>query len=83
MAGHTRAFRLWIHFSKLQESNAAGLAVSRPQSGRFSVKSYSSLSSNSSGYRLDYRQISQLVKPSGRRVYLVDTLALVSFLTFG
>ncbi|KAL2468453.1 hypothetical protein Fot_50029 [Forsythia ovata] len=37
-----------------------------------------SLSSSSPhGYQFDYRQISQLVKPKGKRVYLVDTLALV------
>ncbi|XP_073150855.1 protein FMP32, mitochondrial-like [Henckelia pumila] len=77
MAARKRAFQLWIRLSKFQEINAGGLEVNRPQSGRFSVKSYSSLSPNSSGYRLDYRQISQLVKPTGRRVYLVDTLALV------
>ncbi|XP_075511260.1 protein FMP32, mitochondrial-like [Primulina tabacum] len=80
MAARKRALQLWIRLSKFQEINAGGLSVNRPQSGRFSVKSYGSLSSNSSGYRLDYRQISQLVKPSGRRVYLVDTLALVKSL---
>lgn len=42
-----------------------------------SVSSFSSLSSSPPGYQFDYRQISQLVKPKGKRVYLVDTLALV------
>ncbi|KAF5951470.1 hypothetical protein HYC85_009414 [Camellia sinensis] len=37
----------------------------------------SSSSSNSSFNRFDFRQISQLVKPNGKRVFLVDTLALV------
>lgn len=44
-----------------------------------SVSSFSSLSSSLPGYQFDYRQISQLVKPKGKRVYLVDTLALVIF----
>ncbi|KAF5956222.1 hypothetical protein HYC85_003447 [Camellia sinensis] len=37
----------------------------------------SSSSSNSSFNRFDFRQISQLVKPNGKCVFLVDTLALV------
>ncbi|CAL5321226.1 unnamed protein product [Camellia sinensis] len=37
----------------------------------------SSSSSNSSFNRFDFRQISQLVKPNGKRIFLVDTLALV------
>ncbi|KAI3446173.1 hypothetical protein Pfo_002838 [Paulownia fortunei] len=65
-----------IRLSKLRAINA-GSTISRVQLSDASVNSYSSLSSNSSGYRLDYRQISQLVKPNGKRVYLVDTLALV------
>ncbi|XP_075475522.1 protein FMP32, mitochondrial-like [Primulina tabacum] len=77
MAARKRAFQSWIRLSKFQEINAGGLAVYGPRSGRFSVKSYGSLSANSSGYRLDYRQISKLVKPTGGRVYLVDTLALM------
>lgn len=79
MAARKRGFQLWVRLSKFQEINAGSLAVNRPQSGRFSVNSYGSLSSNSSGHRLDYRHISLLVKPTGRRVYLVDTLALVCF----
>ncbi|XP_073278907.1 protein FMP32, mitochondrial-like [Primulina huaijiensis] len=77
MTARKLAFQSWIRLLKFQEINAGGLAVNGPQPGRFSVKSYGSLSSNSSGYRLYYRQISKLVKANGRRVYLVDTLALV------
>ncbi|KAL2254797.1 protein FMP32, mitochondrial-like isoform X1 [Sesamum indicum] len=65
-----------IRLSKLRGINAAS-DINRLQQVGSSGYSYSSLSSNSSGYRLDYRQISQLVKPAGKRVYLVDTLALV------
>ncbi|KZV26189.1 hypothetical protein F511_28535 [Dorcoceras hygrometricum] len=77
MAARKRTFQLCIRLPKFQEINAGGLALNRPQPGRFSIKSYSSLSSHSHGYRLDYRQISQLVKPCGKRVFLVDTLALM------
>ncbi|KAG8368181.1 hypothetical protein BUALT_Bualt15G0018400 [Buddleja alternifolia] len=80
MAACKRAIQLsansGIRLSKLRGINVIS-TVNRLQIGGASVNSYSSLSSNSSGYRLDYRQISQLVKPSGKRVYLVDTLALV------
>ncbi|EEF49491.1 conserved hypothetical protein [Ricinus communis] len=39
--------------------------------------SSSSSSSSSIANRFDYRQISQLVNPNGKRAFLVDTLALV------
>lgn len=43
-----------------------------------SFKSYGSSSSNTSRVnRFDYRQISHLVNPNGKRLFLVDTLALV------
>ncbi|KAL0356658.1 UNVERIFIED_CONTAM: putative CCDC90 family protein C3H1.08c, mitochondrial [Sesamum calycinum] len=66
-----------IRLFKLRGINAASNITTLQHVGA-SGYSYSSLSSNSSGYKLDYRQISQLVKPAGKRVYLVDTLALES-----
>ncbi|XP_016432788.1 protein FMP32, mitochondrial [Nicotiana tabacum] len=58
---------------------SGGLLIDRSQSNGFgSVNFYSSVSSyKSSANKFDYRQISQLAKPNGKRAFLVDTLALV------
>lgn len=61
-----------IYLSTLQRLNASNSKLSQPIE-RF----YGSLSSYSSVNRFDHRQMSQLVTPTGKRVFLVDTLALV------
>lgn len=74
-----------IIFSKSQGINnaaskvsSAALLIDRSQSnGDGSVKFYSSEPYKSSVNKFDYRQISQLAKPNGKRAFLVDTLALV------
>lgn len=72
-----------IRFSKSQGINAskvsAALLIDRSQSNvGGSVNFYSSEPYKSSAAnKFDYRQISQLAKPNGKRAFLVDTLALV------
>ncbi|PHU04788.1 hypothetical protein BC332_25610 [Capsicum chinense] len=77
-----------IIFSKCQGINnssskvfSAALLIDRSQSngvgGGGSVNFYSSVSDKSSFNKFDYRQISQVAKPNGKRAFLVDTLALV------
>lgn len=70
-----------IRFSKSQGINASkvsgALLIDRSQSNGGSVNFYSSEPYESSANKFDYRQISQLAKPNGKRAFLVDTLALV------
>lgn len=72
-----------IRFSKSPGINAskvsAALLIDRSQyNGGGSVNFYSSEPYKSSAAnKFDYRQISQLAKPNGKRAFLVDTLALV------
>ncbi|CAN4099471.1 unnamed protein product [Withania somnifera] len=71
-----------IILSKSQGINAskvsAALLIDRSQSnGGGSVNFYSSEPYKSSVNKFDYRKISQLAKPNGKRAFLVDTLALV------
>lgn len=76
-----------IRFSKSPGINAskvsAALLIDRSQyNGGGSVNFYSSEPYKSSAAnKFDYRQISQLAKPNGKRAFLVDTLALVFILT--
>ncbi|MCD9559116.1 hypothetical protein HAX54_016849 [Datura stramonium] len=70
-----------IRFSKSQGINASKvsgtLLIDRLPSNGGSVNFYSSEPYKSSANKFDYRQISQLAKPNGKRAFLVDTLALV------
>uniref|UniRef100_A0A5B6Z646 Coiled-coil domain-containing protein 90B n=1 Tax=Davidia involucrata TaxID=16924 RepID=A0A5B6Z646_DAVIN len=68
-----------ICLTKVRGFNASKVsaAVERLKLDGSSVNFSGSLSSNSRVNRLNCRQISQLVKPNGRRAFLVDTLALV------
>lgn len=71
-----------IRLSKSQGINAskvsAALLIDRSQINAGSVNFYSSEPYKSSAAnKFDYRQISQLAKPNGKRAFLVDTLALV------
>lgn len=66
-----------INASKV--ANSSALPAHRLQSNGALSNSYGSLSSNFSANRFVARKISQLVKPNGNRVFLVDTLKLVKF----
>ncbi|KAL6963786.1 hypothetical protein U1Q18_034793 [Sarracenia purpurea var. burkii] len=83
MAACKRAVRLGAYsglsLTKFRRFNASKVSASaeKLQLDGFSMNFGGSLSSNLRVNRFDCRQISQLVKPNGKRVFLVDTLALV------
>ncbi|KAM7479355.1 hypothetical protein LguiA_027568 [Lonicera macranthoides] len=62
-----------VCFSKLRYSKV----LAAVETDCTSIKYYGSLCSSSCVNRFDYRRISQLVTANGKRVFLVDTLALV------
>ncbi|KAK2998363.1 hypothetical protein RJ639_023660, partial [Escallonia herrerae] len=70
---------LGIRLSRLHKFDGSEVspAVQRLRLDSFSTKLFSSLSSDSPFNRVDYRPFSQLAKSNGKRVFLVDTLALV------
>lgn len=67
---------------RFNTSKASGPAAEKLQLEGYWTNVSGSSSSNSSVNRFDSRHISQLAKPNGKRVFLVDTLALVKFTTF-
>ena len=83
MAACKRAVQLGassgLSLTKLRRFNAtkASSALEKVQLDGFLTNFGSSSSSNSRVNRFDFRQISQLAKSNGKRVFLVDTLALV------
>ena len=83
MAACKRAVQLGassgLSLTKLRRFNAtnASSALEKVQLDGFFTNYGSSSSSNSRVNRFDFRQISQLAKSNGKRVFLVDTLALV------
>lgn len=64
-----------VCFSKLRSSKV----LAAVETDSTSVKYNGSLCSGSCVNRFDYRRISQLVTANGKRVFLVDTLALVIY----
>jgi len=84
MAACKRAIQLGAYsglsLTKLQRFNnasKASAAAEKLQFDGYSTNFGASFSSISRFNRVDSRQISQLAKPIGKRVFLVDTLALV------
>ncbi|XP_057493533.1 protein FMP32, mitochondrial-like [Actinidia eriantha] len=83
MAACKRAVQLGassgLSLTKLRRFSAtkASSALEKAQLDGFFTNYGSSSSSNSRVNRFDFRQISQLAKSNGKRVFLVDTLALV------